>query len=105
MVAGNGFFARAVRHIASDAAALVGDELGVTNDGVPPNLIIVMPRALAQLSHADTGRYVEVRGSGAIYSQRTLLSRRARMSNCGPKAMDRLLWGRQLTLFLRRSVS
>jgi len=46
-VEGNGFFARAVRHVASSVAALVGDEPGVTYYGVTPNLIITMPRALA----------------------------------------------------------
>jgi len=64
-VEGNGFFARAVRHVASSVAAFVGDELGVIYDGVSPNRIIAMPRALAQLAHADTGRYVEVGGPGA----------------------------------------
>ncbi|OSX73165.1 hypothetical protein BU14_0372s0006 [Porphyra umbilicalis] len=104
-VEGNGFLARAVRHIASSLGALVGDELGVTYDGVTPNLIIAMPRALAQLAHADTGRYVEVGGSGATLLTVYFSFEEGTCVDLWSGPMEGLLWGGRLSLYIPPSVS
>jgi len=63
---GDGLLAKELRLCVADVAARVGNALDVAHDGVFPNLLLTMPRAPAQLAHADTGVYKEVEGSGAF---------------------------------------
>jgi len=54
-VAGKGLLSKELRSCVDDVAARVGNALDVAHDGVFPHLFLTMPRAPAQLAHADTG--------------------------------------------------
>jgi len=56
-VAGKGLLSKELRSCVDDVAARVGNALDVAHDGVFPPLLLTMPRAPAQLAHADTGVY------------------------------------------------
>ena len=54
-MAEKGLVSKELRSCVDDVAARVGNALDVAHDGVFPHLFLTMPRAPAQLAHADTG--------------------------------------------------